>query len=387
MDAKDGVRERLNAARTGLIEMSHRIHGSPEIAYEEEKASAWLCEALDAAGFAVERGVAGLPTAFKATYGSGPLNIGICAEFDALPGIGHACGHNIIASAGIGAAMAAAQVADDLGITVTVMGTPAEEYIKSGGKITMLEQGAFDGLHAAIMVHPMPEDVVAVPLIAAAGFEVRYHGKSAHASSAPDQGVNAGDALTIAQAAIGLMRPTLRPTDRVHGIVTKGGDAFNIIPELVTADFGVRATTLDDLDSVYQKVLRCFEAGAVATGARLEVDGGDKPFAHMVHDAELAALYGRNLADSGRTFISEEEAWRRPVSSDMGNVSLEVPSMHPGIAIDTKGAVNHQPEFTAACATESADRAVYDGALGLALTVVDMATVPSLRERLMVSRK
>jgi len=387
MDAKDGVRERLNAARTGLIEMSHRIHGSPEIAYEEEKASAWLCEALDAAGFAVERGVAGLPTAFKATYGSGPLNIGICAEFDALPGIGHACGHNIIASAGIGAAMAAAQVADDLGITVTVMGTPAEEYIKSGGKITMLEQGAFDGLHAAIMVHPMPEDVVAVPLIAAAGFEVRYHGKSAHASSAPDQGVNAGDAMTIAQAAIGLMRPTLRPTDRVHGIVTKGGDAFNIIPELVTADFGVRATTPDDLDSVYQKVLRCFEAGAVATGARLEVDGGSKPFAHMVHDTELATLYGRNLADSGRTFISEEEAWRRPVSSDMGNVSLEVPSMHPGIAIDTKGAVNHQPEFTAACATESADRAVYDGALGLALTAVDMATVPSLRERLMVSRK
>ena len=387
MDAKDGVRERLNAARTGLIEMSHRIHGSPEIAYEEEKASAWLCEALDAAGFAVERGVAGLPTAFKATYGSGPLNIGICAEFDALPGIGHACGHNIIASAGIGAAMAAAQVADDLGITVTVMGTPAEEYIKSGGKITMLEQGAFDGLHAAIMVHPMPEDVVAVPLIAAAGFEVRYHGKSAHASSAPDQGVNAGDAMTIAQAAIGLMRPTLRPTDRVHGIVTKGGDAFNIIPELVTADFGVRATTLDDLDSVYQKVLRCFEAGAVATGARLEVDGGSKPFAHMVHDTELATLYGRNLADSGRTFISEEEAWRRPVSSDMGNVSLEVPSMHPGIAIDTKGAVNHQPEFTAACATESADRAVYDGALGLALTAVDMATVPSLRERLVVSRK
>ena len=296
-------------------------------------------------------------------------------------------GHNIIASAGIGAAMAAAQVADDLGITVTVMGTPAEEYIKSGGKITMLEQGAFDGLHAAIMVHPMPEDVVAVPLIAAAGFEVRYHGKSAHASSAPDQGINAGDALTIAQAAIGLMRPTLRPTDRVHGIVTKGGDAFNIIPELATADFGVRATTLDDLDAVYRKVMRCFEAGAVATGARLEVDGGDKPFAHMVHDAELAALYGRNLAESGRTFISEEEAWRRPVSSDMGNVSLEMPSMHPGIAIDTKGAVNHQPEFTAACATESADRAVYDGALGLALTAVDMATIPSLRERLMASRK
>ena len=184
----------------------------------------------------------------------------------------------------------------------------------------------------------------------------------------------------------GLLRPTLRTTDRIHGIVTKGGDAFNIIPELVTADFGARARTLDDLADVYAKVVRCFEAGAHAMGAGLEIDGGNKPFAHMEHDMELAALFQRNVEEgTGRTFISQEQAWRRPVSSDMGNVSLALPSIHPSIGIDTKGAVNHQPEFTAACATESADRAVFDAALGLAWTAIDAAQTPALRERLMAA--
>lgn len=387
MDAKQGARERLDAERAALVELSHRIHASPEIAYEEEKTSAWMSEALDAAGFAVERGIAGLPTAFKATYGSGPLHVAICAEMDALPGVGHACGHNIIATAGIGAGIAAAKVADEVGLTVTVLGTPAEEYLKSGGKITMLEQGVFDGMHAAIMVHPMADDVAGVPLIAAAGFEVRYKGRSSHASVAPDQGINAADAMTIAQTALGLMRPTIRSTDRVHGIITRGGDAFNIIPDLVTADYGVRAKLLDELESVYEKVMRCFEAGALATGAELEIDGGDKPYAHMEHDFELAAFYQNALESVGRIFITQEEAWRRPASSDMGNVSLALPSIHPGISIDTKGAFNHQPAFADACATPSADQAVYDGALGLAWTAIDMASTPAVRERLMTGRR
>ena len=345
-----------------------------------------LSEAFSDAGFGVERGVASLPTAFSATRGSGPLKIGICVEYDALPGIGHACGHNIIAASSLGAAIALAEVADDIGITVTALGTPAEEYIKSGGKIAMLEAGAFDGLHAAIMAHPMPEDIAAMPIIAGMGFEVRYHGKSAHAAAAPDQGINAADAMALAQTAIGLLRPTLRTTDRIHGIVTKGGDAFNIIPELVTADFGARARTLDDLADVYTKAVRCFEAGAHAMGARLEIDGANKPFAHMEHDMELAALYQRNVEEgTGRTFISQEQAWRRPVSTDMGNVSLALPSIHPSIGIDTKGAVNHQPEFAAASATASADRAVFDAALGLAWTAIDAAQTPALRERLMAA--
>ena len=386
MDAKEAARERIDKERDGLIALSHRLHANPEIAYEEERAAAWLSEALDAAGFTVRTGVAGLPTAFDAVYGSGPLRIGVCAEFDALPGVGHACGHNIIAASSVGAALALSSVADDLGITVTVLGTPAEEYIKSGGKIAMLEAGAFDGLHAAIMAHPMPEDAAQVPIIAAAGFEVTYRGKEAHASASPDRGVNAADAMIIAQTAIGLLRPTLRSTDRVHGIVTKGGEAFNVIPALVTGDFGVRALTLDDLDDVYRKVMRAFEAGALATGAALEVAGGKKPFAHMEHDGELSALYQRNAEHLGRRFITPEQAWQRPVSSDMGNVSLALPSIHPGVGIETKGAVNHQPAFTAACATASADAAVYDAALSLTWTVIDAAG-QGTRERLLAAAR
>ena len=384
MDAKEAARERIDRERDGLIALSHRLHANPETAYEEEQAAAWLAEALDAAGFSVRTGTAGLPTAFDAAYGSGPLRIGICAEFDALPGVGHACGHNIIAASSVGAALALSSVADEVGLTVKVLGTPAEEYIKSGGKITMLEAGAFDGLHAAMMAHPMPDDAAQMAIIAAAGLEVTYRGKEAHASASPDQGINAADAMTIAQTAIGLLRPTLRSTDRVHGIVTKGGEAFNIIPAFVTGDFGVRALTLDDLDDVYRKVMRAFEAGALATGATLEVDGGKKPFAQMEHDGELSALYQRNAERLGRSFITPEQAWKRPASSDMGNVSLALPSIHPGVGIESKGAVNHQPAFTAACATPSADAAVYDAALSLAWTAIDAAE-PGVRERLLAA--
>ena len=175
--------------------------------------------------------------------------------------------HNIIATSGVGAGIAASKVADDLGLTITVLGTPAEEYLKSGGKIVMLENGIFDDLHAALMNHPMSLDIEEMAILAASFFEVRYKGKSAHAAGAPEKGINAADAMTIAQTAIGLMRPTMRTTDRVHGIITKGGDAHNIIPELVTADYAVRAKTVDDLNVVYEKTMRAFEAGALATGA------------------------------------------------------------------------------------------------------------------------
>ena len=383
MDVKLATRKHLDSYKDKLIKLSHDIHANPEIAYEEEKTSLWLSEFLDAAGFNVEQGVAGLPTAFKATFGSGPLNIGICAELDALPGVGHACGHNIIATSGVGAGLAVAKVADDLGLTVTVLGTPAEEYLKSGGKIVMLENGVFDGLHAALMNHPMSLDIEEMAILAASFFEIRYRGKSAHASGAPEKGINAADAMTIAQTAIGLMRPTLRSTDRVHGIITKGGDAHNIIPELVTAEYAVRAKTLNDLEEVYAKTIRAFEAGALALGAELTIDGGSKPFAHMEHDHEMASLYRSNMENLGRSFATQEQAWGIPVSTDMGNISLAIPSIHPGISIDTKGAANHQPEFADACATESADQAVYDGALGMAWTAIDIANNENLRTRLL----
>ncbi len=383
MDAKDGAQERFEQARDELIALSHRIHAHPEIGFEEEQAAGWLSETLADAGFSVETGICDLPTAFIARAGSGPLHIGICAEYDSLPGIGHACGHNIIAAASVGAGIAAAKIADEVGLSVSVIGTPAEEVCDAGGKILLLERGAFAGLHAAMMVHPAPLDVVEFPIIAASMFEVCYHGKEAHASAFPERGINAADALTVAQTAIGLLRQHIRSTDRIHGMITKGGDAPNIIPAHTAAKYIVRANTLADLDGIRQKVVRCFEAGALATGSRLEIHGGEKPYAEMLHDPDMAAAYRRNAEALGRVFPTVDTSLKRAAgSTDMGNVSLAMPAIHPAIGIDSLPAVNHQPEFTAHCVTEAADKAIIDGALSLAWTAVDLATNATIRERL-----
>lgn len=384
MDAKAGAREGFDQARDDLIALSHRIHANPEVGFEEEKAASWLSETLADAGFSVETGICDLPTAFIARAGSGPLHIGICAEYDSLPGIGHACGHNIIAAASVGAGIAAAKVADDMGLTISVIGTPAEEVCDAGGKILLLERGAFEGMHAAMMVHPAPMDIVEFPIIAASMFEVCYHGKEAHASAFPERGINAADALTVAQTAIGLLRQHIRSTDRIHGIITKGGDAPNIIPAHTVAKYIVRANTLADLDEIKDKVLKCFEAGALATGSELEILGGEKPYAEMLHDPDMAAAYRRNAEALGRTFPDFGPATQRAAgSTDMGNVSLAIPSIHPAIGIASLPAVNHQPEFTAQCVTPAADKAIIDGAVSMAWTAVDLATDETVRAHLL----
>ena len=378
-DAKEVARERVTQARDELVALSHRIHANPELGFEEEQACAWLCELLEGAGLQVERGVGDLPTAFAARAGSGPLHVVVCAEYDALPAVGHACGHNVIAAMAAGAGMALARVADDAGLRVTVLGTPAEEG--GGGKILLLKRGAFDGAHAAMMVHPSPYEQPEMPIIAVNHLKVAYTGKEAHASAYPFLGVNAADALVVAQTAIGLLRQHLRPSDRVHGIVTKGGDAANIIPAHTTADWMVRAADLEQLEEVRAKVARCFEAGALATGATLELSEDHDPYSEMRHDHELSALYQRNAEALGRSFV--DRASRGAGSTDMGNVSLALPSIHPTIGIDSLPAVNHQPEFTASCVTPEADRAVVDGAVAMAWTAVDAAADPALRQRLL----
>jgi amidohydrolase len=376
MDPKLAAQERFESAREELIELSHRIHAHPELGFEEEKSSLWLCEALTDAGFEVQQGICELPTAFRARAGSGPLHVGICAEYDSLPGIGHACGHNIIAAAAVGAALAAAKVADEIGLTVSVIGTPAEEVGNAGGKILLLERGAFDGLDAAMMVHPAPYDMLCAKMIAASMFEVHCTGKESHASAFPELGINAADALTVAQTAIGLLRQHIRASDRIHGIVTHGGDAPNVVPAHTSARYIVRSETLEQLSELREKVYRCFEAGALATGAKLEIRGGDKPYAEVRHDETMAELYRRNAQALGRSFPDLGEAGRRATgSTDMGNVSLAIPSIHPMIGIGSLPAVNHQPEFTAHCVTAAADQAVVDGALAMAWTCIDLATL------------
>ena len=383
MDAKSAARERFDGAREELIGLSHRIHAHPEMGFEEEKASAWLSEALDAAGFAVETGVCDLPTAFRARIGSGPLHIGSCAEYDCLPGIGHACGHNIIAASAVGAALAAAKVADEVGLTISVIGTPAEEVGNASGKILMLERGGFAGIHAAMMVHPAPFDMVKAKIIAASMFDVHCTGKESHASAFPELGINAADALTIAQTAIGLLRQHIRSTDRIHGIVTNGGAAPNVVPAHTSARYIIRSETLDQLAELRPKVYRCFEAGGLATGAKVEITGGDKPYAEMHHDADMAVFYRANSEALGRPFPNLGEWETRPTgSTDMGNVSRAMPSIHPMIGINSLPAVNHQPEFTAHCVTADADKAMIDGALAMAWKCVDLAGNARVRERL-----
>lgn len=376
---KDELREMVDARRDALVELSHRVHAANEIRFEERRSSEMVADAFAGAGFHVEKGAYDLETAFVATVGSGPLTIGICAEYDALPGIGHACGHNIIAAAAAGAGMALAPVADDLGVTVRVLGTPAEE--SGGGKILMLDRGAFDGVHAAMMVHPCPEERVHVDCLAVAHFQVRYHGKEAHASSYPERGVNAADALTVAQVAIGLLRQHFNPFDQVHGIVVKGGEAPNIVPAHCSARFYVRARDLAALELLRARVNRCFDAGGLATGTRMEMEEESPPYSEFTPDLEMGDIYRRNAEAIGRIFPSLPPM--KSGSTDMANVSLRMPTIHPMMEIEANGASNHQPEFTAACVTESADRAVRDGALAMALTVVDLAGTPAVRDRLL----
>jgi amidohydrolase len=385
MDTKAAARERAERALPDLLALSHRIHSHPELAFEEERASTWVAEALDAEGFTVTRGIADLPTALAARVGSGPLHVAFLAEYDCLPGIGHACGHNVIAAMAVGAALAAARVADDVGLTVSLIGTPAEE--SGGGKVLLLERGAFAGVHAALMAHPAPIDAVDPPMLAWSHFEVAYAGKAAHASAFPEQGVNALDALTVAQTAIGLLRQHLRPTDRVHGIVTCGGTAANVVPDHTTASYMVRARRSDELTHVLRRVERCFEAGALATGATLSMRELSPSYADVRHDPDLAHCYQRNAEALGRQFrIPAALLERAAGSTDMGNVSQVLPAIHPVIGIDSLPAVNHQPEFAAHCATPAADRAVQDGALALAWTAIDAASDATLAARLRTAR-
>lgn len=385
---KSAAQERIHSAQTKILSLSHRVHANPELGFEEEKACAWLSEELSDAGFNVTPGICDLPTAFVAKAGSGPLHVAICAEYDSLPEIGHACGHNMIAAMAMGAGIAAARVADDVGLTVSVIGTPAEEVGNASGKIVLLERGAFSGVHAAMMVHPAPVEMLEAHLIAASMFDVHYTGKEAHASAFPEMGINAADALTVAQTSIGLLRQHLRQTDRVHGITTHGGDAPNVVPAHTSARYLVRGENLAELEEVRAKIYRCFEAGALATGCKLEIRGGNKPYADVRYDHEISQIYRRNAEAVGRKFPELGPAMSRlAASTDMGNVSYAIPSIHPMIGINSLPAANHQPEFTAHCITEEADRAVMDGALAMAWTAIDMAGDSAMGRRLTQSAR
>ncbi|WP_032405062.1 M20 family metallopeptidase [Rhodococcoides fascians] len=375
--------DRALAAATGeLVALSHSIHAEPELAFEEHRSVAKILETLRAHDFEIESNVADMDTAFTASFGSGDLVIGICAEYDALPEIGHACGHNIIAASAVGAALALAPVADALGITVRVLGTPAEET--GGGKVLMLERGVFDGIGAALMVHPGPFDIVGATSLALADVAVQFTGRAAHASAAPEWGINAGDAVTISQVALGLLRQHLAPGQQFHGIVSDGGAAPNIVPGHAELLYYLRANTTESLEALTTKAFACFEAGALATGCTHEIRTVSPTYAALKPDSWLVAAFRQEIEALGRSPLAPDLEGFRPLgSTDMGNVTNVLPGIHPVVGLDAGGAVTHQPEFAAACVTESADRALRDGALGLARTAARAAADPSTRARLL----
>ncbi|MFF0559574.1 amidohydrolase [Streptomyces sp. NPDC004266] len=378
--ARDHSRATLTRHRDAVVGLSHALHADPELAYEEHRAARRITDLVERAGFDVTREAYGLPTAFRATAGSGDLVLAICAEYDALPGIGHACGHNVNGSASVAAALALAPLADDLGLTVALLGTPAEE--SGGGKVDMLRAGAFDDVAAAMMVHAAPQDAVGLNTLAISSLSVAYTGVPAHAAAMPHRGVNAADAMMIAQVAIAAHRQQMVPGAVVSGVVTSAGDAANVIPGRATATYDVRAGTSEELAELQARVRACFEAGALATGAELVLETVGNDYADLRHDLAMGRSYQAAAEALGRTVLPRDPGLRGG-STDMGNVSHLVPTIHPSIGYDCGDTIMHHPDFTRYGTTAAADRAVLDGGLAMAWTAIDLATDPAQRERLL----
>ena len=371
-ELKRAARETVESHASELTALSQFLHDNPETGWKEVRSSAEVARVLSGFGFAIERRYLGLDTAIRATYGSGPFTVGLVAEYDALPGLGHACGHNLIAAIAVGAGLALSRIADAAGLTVVVYGTPAEE---GGG-------GTFAELDLAMMAHPAPVDVSEAAPLAVSHSHITYAGKAAHAAASPTEGLNAADAFTIAQVAIGMLRQQLPPTVRVHGVVTHGGDAPNVIPDRTEGRWYMRAQTLAELAEVESRVRACFEAGALATGCELRITPESRPYSEFRHDAAALEFYKTNAVALGRTLeVSGPATQMALASTDMGNVSQVVPAIHPYIGVGSYPVLNHQKAFAEHCVGPIAERALHDGAIGLAWTAIDMAGTRQ-RERL-----
>lgn len=377
-ELKSTVCARIDALSTGLLDVSHDIHAHPELNYEEHHAHAVLTDFLQAQGIAPERSAYGLATAFNAQVGGSGPQVAVLCEYDALPGVGHACGHNVIAAAGLGAGIAAASVAEQLGGTVRIMGTPAEEG--GGGKVRMARAGAFDGVGAAMMVHPADADLLTMNCLAIQQLLVDFHGKAAHAAAAPWEGRNALDAAVLGYMNVAALRQHIRPNERVHGVFTKGGDKPNIVPAEAAMDWYIRSGTLDSLEPLKERVFACLDAAAKACGCTMHHDWAGETYADMIDNGPMVASYVANAARVGRSVLDPNASGRRVYgSTDMGNISYLVPSIHPMIKVSPDGVPIHSVAFAEFAGGPEGDRAVIDGAKAMAMTVVDLLASADLR--------
>ncbi|WP_208028570.1 M20 family metallopeptidase [Rhabdothermincola sediminis] len=372
---KDRLCQEVDERADLLVDVARQIHANPELAFRERFAHDLLTGILAAEGLDTECHAYGLDTAFAARAGSAGPTVAVLCEYDALPGIGHACGHNVIAAAGLGAGLAVAAMAGELGGRVAVLGTPAEEG--GGGKVRMARRGALDGVDAAMMVHPAGADLRRMDVIAIQQLWVEYHGEAAHAAAFPHKGRNALDAAVLGYMNVAALRQHIRPEERVHGIFTEAGDKPNIVPAHTAAQWYVRAATMKRLHALAERVHACLQAGADAAGCRMEAEWKDPPYADMVDNEPLLDLYAANAERLGRHLRDPDEFDLRVVgSTDMGNVSHLVPSIHPMIAVAPPHVGIHTPEFAEYTASEGADRAVLDAAKAMAMTVADLWLLP-----------
>jgi amidohydrolase len=375
-DLAASIDRSVDSCAAELVALARRIHQNPELRFEEHKASTWLGDFVASHGHTVERGVAGLPTAFRARTGSSKPRVAILAEYDALPGVGHACGHNLIAAGAVGAFVAAATVAKAVGGEVVLLGTPAEEG--GGGKITMIDAGTFEGVDAAMMFHPFDRDLLAHTTLASLWLTFQFHGVPSHAAIAPHAGKSALTACLDTFRLIDGQRVHFRDGVRVHGFIPDGGQAVNIIPERAACEFSVRALDDAEVTRVRGIVERCARAAAMASDVEVEI-GLRKGYRDMVNNMSLARRFGAHLQALGRT-PRELDPSIGAGSTDMGDVSHVLPAIHPWLAIVDEGtALCHEHRFAEAAATDGAGKTALVAAKVLARTAVEFLADAELR--------
>jgi amidohydrolase len=372
-ELKAAVAGEIDARYRQLGALSKKIHAHPELSLEEHRAAAWLAKYLEETGFTVDMGICGLPTAFQGKYGSGKPAIAFLAEYDALPKLGHACGHNLIATSAVAAGIAARRAVDELGGSVLVFGTPGEEA--DAGKAIMAEKNAFDGVDVAMIAHPGGGHRVLMNTLACQTLDVEFFGRAAHAASKPEAGINALEAMILSYNAIDALRQHIREKARIHGIITDGGEAPNIVPAHTAASFIVRAEDDEYLDFLKDRVINCFVGAAAATGAEFKYRWAEVRYAAMLNNLAMARLFRRNMQALGCS-IPLGDAAKWDGSSDVGNVSRLVPTIQPQVAIASEEVQIHSPQFAEAAATEDALRCFLDAAKAMAMTATDLLASP-----------
>lgn len=372
MTLKNIFKKNLDSIHKQLTEVSDWMYENPELGFNEFKTSEYLVKFIESFNVKVAYPTGGLDTAFEVTYGNeGPLIV-LCVEYDALPEIGHACGHNVIATASIGAGLAIKDLVEDLGIRVKLLGTPAEEG--GGGKIILLENGNFEDAACSMMIHPGVEDVVNPTFTTIQQYKVEFFGKDAHAAGAPEQGINALDAQIQLFVNASTYRQQMVSTNRMHGVITNGGFKPNIIPSYTSSEWYLRALNESELLKIESDFKNFVNAAAMSTKCEVKIESPDYRYTEIDNNKTMYELYKENSLSVDRKMILQSEAARPGLgSTDMGNISLAMPSIHPMLSIDSGDAVNHQPEYAAATLTLGGHRAIYDGAYAMGATIIDLA--------------